>query len=59
MIEMSGFLMNHDEELMSESLADLQQSFGRRELQVQLGVIRLDQIKVLPGHSLRTLNDKK
>ena len=49
---MSGFFMNHDEELVSEGLADLQESFGRRELQVQLRVIRLYQIKVLPGHSL-------
>jgi hypothetical protein len=55
---MSGFLMYHDEELMSESLTDLQQGFGRRELKVQLWVIRLDQIKVLPGHSLHTLDDK-
>ena len=34
--------MNHDEELMSEGLADLQESFGRRELQVQLRVVWLD-----------------
>ena len=54
MIEMSGFLMNYDEELMSESLADLQQSFCPSELQVQLRVIRFNKIKVLPGHSLQT-----
>ena len=55
---MGGFFMNHDEELVSEGLADLQESFGRRELQVQLRMIRLNQIKVLPGHSLDTLNEK-
>ena len=55
---MGGFFMNHDEEFVSEGLADLQESFGSGELQVQLRVIWLYQIKVLPGHSLYTLDEK-